>query len=279
MTFNEFGHILAVERRRAAAADLRRQQRQDSRRVRTYCDKVKNCQGILALNGEVFVTGEGPDGPASIAWPTKTATACWKTCGRSSSSRAKSVEHGPHGLVLGPDGLIYVMLGNHTTLDGELRQRQPAPRFLRRRPRRPQYEDPGGHAVGIKAPGGIVIRTDTEGSGVQTRRRRSAQSLRPGLQPRGRTVHPRRRHGVRRRHLLVSAHARLPRHPRRRIRLAERLGELARLLRRLAARRRRNRPRLARPASWPTTTSCSRVRYHGALFTADWSQGKSWPSS
>lgn len=31
----------------------------------------------------------------------------------------------------------------------------------------PKYEDPGGHAVGIKAPGGVIIRTDTEGSGVQ----------------------------------------------------------------------------------------------------------------
>ena len=31
----------------------------------------------------------------------------------------------------------------------------------------PKYEDPGGHAAGIKAPGGVVIRTDTEGSAVQ----------------------------------------------------------------------------------------------------------------
>ena len=33
-------------------------------KVSTYCDKVKSCQGILALNGEVFVTGDGPDGNA-----------------------------------------------------------------------------------------------------------------------------------------------------------------------------------------------------------------------
>ena len=31
----------------------------------------------------------------------------------------------------------------------------------------PRYEDPGGHAVGIKTPGGVVLRTDIEGKEVQ----------------------------------------------------------------------------------------------------------------
>ena len=73
----------------------------------------------------------------------------------------------PHGLVLGPDGLIYVMLGNHTQLDGEYESGSPHRNFYEGDLLTPQYEDPGGHAVGIKAPGGTVIRTDTEGSGVQ----------------------------------------------------------------------------------------------------------------
>src|SRR5438874_2464911 len=75
-------------------------------------------------------------------------------------------EHGPHGLTLGPDGLIYVMLGNHTTLDGEYESGSPHRQYYEG-DLVPKYEDPGGHAVGIKAPGGVVIRTDTEGSGVQ----------------------------------------------------------------------------------------------------------------
>ena len=29
-------------------------------------------------------------------------------------------EHGPHGLTLGPDGLLYVIVGNHSQADAEI---------------------------------------------------------------------------------------------------------------------------------------------------------------
>jgi len=75
-------------------------------------------------------------------------------------------EHGPHGIVLGPDGLLYVLVGNHSTLDGVYESGSPHRDFYDS-DLVPKYEDPGGHAAGIKAPGGVIIRTDTEGSGVQ----------------------------------------------------------------------------------------------------------------
>ena len=77
------------------------------------------------------------------------------------------LEHGAHGLVLGPDGLIYVLLGNHATIDGNFDSGSPHRDFYEGDMLQPRYEDPGGHAAGIKAPGGTIIRTDTEGSGVQ----------------------------------------------------------------------------------------------------------------
>jgi putative heme-binding domain-containing protein len=72
-------------------------------------------------------------------------------------------EHGPHSVVLGPDKTsLYVLAGNHTSL--------PSPLVASRIPRLwgeddllPRCEDPNGHAVGIKAPGGWLARTDPDG--------------------------------------------------------------------------------------------------------------------
>ena len=71
-------------------------------------------------------------------------------------------EHGPHAVHLDADGEhLLVMCGNHTRLPELARSRLPRnwgeDRVL------PQIEDPNGHAVGIKAPGGFLCRTDRDG--------------------------------------------------------------------------------------------------------------------
>ena len=75
-------------------------------------------------------------------------------------------EHGVHGLTLGPDGYLYVVVGNHA---------QPVKQYSKSSPHRvlyegdlvPRYEDPGGHAINVKAPGGVIIRTDSAGRNVE----------------------------------------------------------------------------------------------------------------
>ena len=84
--------------------------------------------------------------------------------------------------------------------------------------------------MGIKAPGGAIVRADTRRQARGARGRRPAQSLRHLLQSRRRAVHLRFRHGVGRRRALVSADAAGARHCPRRIRLAQRLVEVAELL-------------------------------------------------
>ncbi|MHC4834327.1 MAG: family 16 glycoside hydrolase, partial [Planctomycetota bacterium] len=75
-------------------------------------------------------------------------------------------EHGAHAVVPAPDGSILLMNGNMSRLPGELAATSPHARWaedvlLER------IEDPRGHAVGLKAPGGHVLRTDKDATSFE----------------------------------------------------------------------------------------------------------------
>ena len=71
-------------------------------------------------------------------------------------------EHGPHAVMLHPDGKsLVVVCGNHTkptTFDTSL-----VPRAWNEDHLIPRMWDAGGHAVGILAPGGWIAKTDPQG--------------------------------------------------------------------------------------------------------------------
>lgn len=71
-------------------------------------------------------------------------------------------EHGPHAVLLHPDGKsLVVVCGNHTKLtkiDGSL-----VPRVWDEDHLLPRHWDARGHAKGILAPGGYFVRTDPDG--------------------------------------------------------------------------------------------------------------------
>ncbi len=73
-----------------------------------------------------------------------------------------SGEHGPHSIALGPDGKsLYASNGNHTKLPDILEKSRPVAwdedQII------PRLWDANGHAKGILAPGGCVLKTDLEG--------------------------------------------------------------------------------------------------------------------
>jgi putative membrane-bound dehydrogenase-like protein len=168
MAFNEFGEIVAsVEE---GGLVLFRDADGDGAfdKPISLTDKVKNCQGILPLNGQLYVVGSGDDG---FGFYRLTDT---DTDGKPDEVKllikftGESHEHGPHAAVLGPDGFIYIVLGNHTKAQTESAASSPYRSAIEGDLLTPRYEDPRGHAAGIKAPGGVVIRTNTDGSVVET---------------------------------------------------------------------------------------------------------------
>ncbi|MBI5767532.1 MAG: c-type cytochrome [Verrucomicrobia bacterium] len=76
-----------------------------------------------------------------------------------------SGEHGPHGLALGPDGLIYFANGNHTELPDRMEKsravRWDEDHLL------PRMWDARGHAKNKFSPGGYVGRTDKDGKSYE----------------------------------------------------------------------------------------------------------------
>lgn len=167
LCFNEWGEILAS--REGGGILLIRDDDDDGipETVTSYCDKISNCQGLLPLNGMVYAVADGPKGGA-----------LYRLIDEQQDGKADKVEavlefeggvseHGVHAPVLGPDGSIYIMVGNHAKLPKGIDPASPYRNYYEGDLFDPKYEDPGGHAAGIKAPGGVVIRTDAEGSFVQ----------------------------------------------------------------------------------------------------------------
>ncbi|MCR9296161.1 MAG: c-type cytochrome [bacterium] len=167
LAFNEFGHIIASQENGPLLLIYDSNKDGVVDKVRNYCDLVQNIQGILPLNGDVFVTGTGPEGPGVYRLIDSDRNGALEEAVKLIGFKGDSFEHGAHGLTLGPDGRVYCVLGNHVQYDGEFAETSPLRNYYEGDLVRPKYEDPGGHASRIKAPGGTVIRFDVQAEKVE----------------------------------------------------------------------------------------------------------------
>ncbi|MCL4787675.1 MAG: c-type cytochrome [Verrucomicrobia bacterium] len=124
---------------------------------------VRQAMGLCYAHDSLYVNGHGPSG-----------TGLYRLIDRNRNDQfdAEEVrflkrfegegEHGYHAVVEGPDGMIYVMNGNHTKVPEGISLASPH-RNYQEDLLLPRQWDAGGHAVGILAPGGYIVRTDRDG--------------------------------------------------------------------------------------------------------------------
>ena len=166
MVFDEFGHIVLSQEQGPLLIVVDRDADGIPEDVRTYCEEVTSVQGILPLNGEVFVTGQGPDGSALYRLTDTNRDGQLETVKTVMKFRGEGGEHGPHGLRLGPDGMIYISLGSYVQPIGKTGKGETL-RDIYEGDLLPRFEDPGGHGRGVRAPGGTIIRTDIDGDVIE----------------------------------------------------------------------------------------------------------------
>ncbi len=171
MEFNEYGQLLlSKEGGPLLIADLVPQadaSDKAQKQVRVFCNEVNSCQGILPLNGDVFVTGEGPDGQALYRLSDKDGDGQAEIADTLLRFTGELGGHGPHGVTLGLDGMLYVVVGNESRLKGAVSRRSPY-QFTYQGDMQPRPQESAGHGENSPAPGGTVIRVGIDGSRPET---------------------------------------------------------------------------------------------------------------
>jgi putative heme-binding domain-containing protein len=125
--------------------------------------KVRQAMGMCYAKNSLYVNGHGPKGTGLYRLVDENRNDQFDTNEvRFLKKFEGEGEHGYHAVVEGPDGMIYVMNGNHTKVPEGIAANSPHKNyeedFLLTR-----LWDANGHAVGIMAPGGYVVRTDADG--------------------------------------------------------------------------------------------------------------------
>ena len=127
--------------------------------------QMKNCQGLFfdvsADGKDVFLwaVGDGPRGAGIHKLADKDKDGVYETILYEVRTDGMG-EHGPHAIMRGPDGALYYNNGNHAHIrEPIIDPKSPVNEHFREGELLPHYNDSRGHAAGIMAPGGEILRS------------------------------------------------------------------------------------------------------------------------
>ena len=126
--------------------------------------KMSNCQGFSFIKGALYAVGDGPEktGLYRLTDPDGDGVFDETTLIRGTTGGMQ--EHGPHTVMMGPDGALYYNNGNHVHLKDPIEPASPVNAAFRYEGELlPHYNDGRGHAAGIMAPGGEIYRSTDDG--------------------------------------------------------------------------------------------------------------------
>jgi putative heme-binding domain-containing protein len=127
---------------------------------------VSETMGMLFVGDSLYISGSGSRGFALYR--------CRDTKGDDSYDDVEFLraweggggEHGSHGLVLGPDKMLYAVCGNFTAVPNDLVGSSPHRNYADDLAL-PRMEDGNGFGAGAKPPGGYVARMDLNGQSIE----------------------------------------------------------------------------------------------------------------
>ncbi len=142
----------------------------EATRVEKLAVDLGSAQGLLYFNDSLYVV---VNRPADTGDPV---TGLYRARDTNGDGHFDSVEqllafqgdgeHGPHAVIPSPDGKsLYLCAGNHADLPEIAKSR--VPQYWGEDQLLPRIEDPGGHAVGRRAPAGWVCKLDLDGKNLE----------------------------------------------------------------------------------------------------------------
>jgi putative heme-binding domain-containing protein len=123
---------------------------------------VGSAMGLLYAFDSLYVSGNGPRGLGLYRLKDLNGDDQFDDVRYLKKFDGAAGEHGSHGLVLGPDNKIYYLHGNFVKLPADISTQSPHRNYAEDQ-LLPRGEDGNGFGVGIKPPGGFLLRSDAEG--------------------------------------------------------------------------------------------------------------------
>ncbi|AMV39655.1 PVC-type heme-binding CxxCH protein [Planctomyces sp. SH-PL62] len=124
---------------------------------------MSNCQGLHFDRGVLFAVGKGPEADGLHRLTDEDHDGVFERIELIRGVDGGMGEHGPHAVMIGPDGRLYYNSGNHSHLKPPIDPGSPL-NVAYEGELLPHLNDSRGHAVGIMAPGGEIYRSDDLGA-------------------------------------------------------------------------------------------------------------------